>query len=147
MLHAKFQSPSIYIDRYFQLCDSVSDSVSQSLTHSVTYPRCRAVHLARGQGNSYTSHTPQHSFSTNKSYPIRPRTQQRISSIKSDSYLTLNLNRSTKVIACHICIPNASFLNGPSFTRVMIDGEHKNSLSSKCLVKETLKPHNLQFLW
>ena len=44
MLHAGFQSPSIYIDRYFQLSDSGS--------HSVTYPRCRAVHLARGRGHS-----------------------------------------------------------------------------------------------
>ena len=32
MLHAKFQSPSIYIDRYFQLSDSVSDSVSDSIS-------------------------------------------------------------------------------------------------------------------
>merc|ERR1712081_42090 len=53
MLHAKFQSPSIYIDRYFQLCDSVSHSVSQSLSQSVSDGvRCRAVHLARGQGHS-----------------------------------------------------------------------------------------------
>ena len=26
--------------------------LTQALTHSVTYPRCRAVHLARGQGHS-----------------------------------------------------------------------------------------------
>ena len=46
MLHTKFQSPSIYIDRYFQLFDSVINLVSSS----VTGPRCRALHLARGQG-------------------------------------------------------------------------------------------------
>ena len=44
MLDARFQSPSIYIYRYFQL--------SHWLTDSVTYPRCRVVHLARGQGHS-----------------------------------------------------------------------------------------------
>ena len=48
MLHAKFQSPSIYIDRHFQLSDilsySVSHSVSQSLTQSPSdVVRCRAV--------------------------------------------------------------------------------------------------------
>ena len=47
MRHAKFQSPSIYIDRYFQLCDWVTQSPTQSLSDRVT---CRALHLARGQG-------------------------------------------------------------------------------------------------
>ena len=32
MLHVKFQIPSNYIDRYFQLFDSVSNSVSTSVT-------------------------------------------------------------------------------------------------------------------
>ena len=41
------------------------------------------------------------------------------------SYLTLNLDRSTKVIACHICIPNASFFNEPPFNRVG-EGELKS---------------------
>ena len=36
MLHAKFQSPSIYIDRYFQLSDSLSYSVTYSVTQSGT---------------------------------------------------------------------------------------------------------------
>ena len=31
---------------------SGSDSATQRLRDSVTYPRCRAVHLARGQGHS-----------------------------------------------------------------------------------------------
>ena len=57
MLHTKFQSPSIYIDRYFQLSDSLSqslsNSVSQSLSNSVSDGvSCKAVHLARDQGHS-----------------------------------------------------------------------------------------------
>ena len=49
MFHAKFQSPSIYIDRYFNF---QTHSVRHSLRYSVTYPTCRAVNLARGKGHS-----------------------------------------------------------------------------------------------
>ena len=47
MLHAKFQSPSIYIDRYFQLSDSLSYSVTQSGTEwdveLCTWPEARGT--------------------------------------------------------------------------------------------------------
>ena len=43
---AKFQIPGFNIDRFFQLCDSLSYSVTQLLSGGV---RCRAMHLARGQ--------------------------------------------------------------------------------------------------
>merc|ERR1711954_615973 len=41
MLPAKFQGPSIYIDRYFQLCDSLT----QALTHSVSKRHTQDVEL------------------------------------------------------------------------------------------------------
>ena len=100
----QIQSPSIYIIRYFQLFDSVTQLLRHSVTNSVTYPRCRAVHLTRDQGHSYTPHRP----------PLRPKNTTEINNIKSDSYLTLNLHRSSKVIACHIRITNAFILTWTS---------------------------------
>ena len=47
MLHAKFQIPGSYIDRYFQLFDSLSKLLSQSVSDRLS---CEALYLTRGQG-------------------------------------------------------------------------------------------------
>ena len=54
MLHAKFQRPSIYIDRYFQLSNSVRHSVSKWHTQDVElfpWPEARGTAKDRGSVN------------------------------------------------------------------------------------------------
>ena len=60
MPHAKFQSPSINIDRYFQLSAGVSEKEREKgrkkerkeERKEVKDPRCRAPHLPKGQRRS-----------------------------------------------------------------------------------------------
>ena len=49
MPHAKFHSPSIYIDKYFQLSDSLSHSATDSLSDTT---KSKAVHQAEGKGHN-----------------------------------------------------------------------------------------------
>ena len=53
MLHAKFQSPSIYIDRYFELSPLVRQSLSQAVTqwHTQDVELCTWPE-ARGTANN-----------------------------------------------------------------------------------------------